>query len=89
MIGQRWNVIEAQPRDRRGRVRLAQRQGEMVQAIRRLTRQHGYPPTIRELMADMEIQSSNGVKTQLRLLRRKGWVDWQDGKARTLRIMGE
>ena len=84
-----WNAIATQPRDQQGRVRPAPRQGEIIKAIRRLTLQHGYPPTIRELMDDLAILSPNGVKQHLRLLRRKGWVDWQDGKARTLRIMGE
>jgi repressor LexA len=85
----RWNSIEAQPRDRHGRVPLAPRQRDVVAAIRRLAKEHGYPPTIRELGDDLGITTPNGVKQHLRLLARKGWVTWEEGKARTLRLVGE
>lgn len=84
-----WNAIEAQPRDRNGRVKPAPRQRELIHAIRRLTRQRGYPPTIRELEQTMGYSTPNAVAQQLRLLRRKGWVAWDHGKARTLRVVGE
>jgi repressor LexA len=84
-----WNQIENQPRDRRGRVALTPRQRQVVSAIRRLTRDRGYPPTIRELAEDLAIAGPNGVKQHLRFMARKGWVTWNEGKARTLRLVGE
>lgn len=85
----RWNTIEAQPRDACGRVKPAPRQHALLRAIDRLTRKHGYPPTVRELEAAMGYSTTNAVAQQLALLRRKGWVTWQPGRARTLRVVGE
>lgn len=85
----RWNVIEAQPKDKRGRVALAPRQRDVLHAIKRLTKQLGYPPTIRELVDDLGLASTNAVKIHLDPMRRKGWVTWVDGKFRTLRVVGE
>lgn len=84
-----WNLIERQPRDCNGRVPLAPRQRDVAAAIRRLTAQHGYPPTIRELVDDLGLGGPNAVKQHLRLMARKGWVTWNEGKARTLRVVGE
>jgi len=44
-----------------------------------------YPPTRREIQLALGIRNPNGVMSQLVSLRRKGWIDWQDGAARTLR----
>lgn len=48
------------------------RQLEVLASIRRLTSSLGYPPTIRELAADLGIRSSNGVSDHLKALERKG-----------------
>jgi repressor LexA len=82
-----WNLIENQPRDRRGRVALTPRQRQVVSAIRRLTSDRGYPPTIRELACEIAIAGPNGVKQHLRLMARKGWIIWEPGKSRTLRVV--
>jgi SOS-response transcriptional repressor LexA len=42
----------------------------------------GYSPSIRELEQRVELASSVTVKAYLDVLRRKGYVDWEDGKAR-------
>lgn len=42
------------------------------------------PPTIRELMERFDIHSPNGVVCHLWALRHKGYITWQDGKARTI-----
>ena len=84
-----WNMIENRPRDRRGRVALTPRQRRVASAIRRLTRDRGYPPTIREVAVEVAIAGPNGVKQHLRLMARKGWITWDQGKARTLRLVGE
>jgi repressor LexA len=44
-----------------------------------------YPPTRREIQVALGIRNPNGVMSQLVSLRRKGWITWQDGAARTLR----
>lgn len=47
----------------------------------------GYPPTVRELADVMDVNVSDVFQKLLRL-RRDGIVDWEDGKCRTLRIVG-
>lgn len=83
-----WNLIEAQPRDAHGRVRPTPRQRQIVQTIVMLTRHAGYPPTIREVVDVHGFATPNAVMGHLRSLRRKGWVIWEPGKARTLRVTG-
>lgn len=85
----KWNSIEAQHRDERGRVALTARQQAVVETIRTLTLERDYPPSIRELMEQLGMQSPNGVKAHLRLIRRKGWITWDEHKARTLRVVGK
>lgn len=48
---------------------------------------HGFSPTVREIGSHYGF-TTNGVKTHLNALRRKGWVTWQDGCSRTLRVIG-
>lgn len=64
---------------------VTKRQAAVVRTIVALTRQRGYPPTIREIADKMHISSPNGVACHLRALRRKGYVEWVEGKTRTLR----
>lgn len=81
--------VEDQPRDAHGRVAPAPRQRELLDAIGRLTNEQGYPPTIRELVDAMGYSTPNAVAQHLRLLHRKGWVIWEPGKSRTLRVVNE
>ena len=46
-----------------------------------------YPPSIRQMMKAMNLRSPAPVQSRLERLREKGYVDWIDGKARTLRIV--
>lgn len=81
--------VEDQPRDAYGRVAPAPRQRDLLRAIGRLTNEQGYPPTIRELVDAMGYSTPNAVAQHLRLLHRKGWVIWEPGKSRTLRVVNE
>lgn len=48
---------------------------------------HGFSPTVREIGSHYGF-TTNGVKTHLNALRRKGYVTWVDGCSRTLRVIG-
>jgi SOS-response transcriptional repressor LexA len=78
--------IEKMPKGADGRVAPTPRQREILDAGIRLAAA-GYPPTLRELAQAVGIRSLNGLRVQLDALRRKGWVDWREGCARTLRFM--
>ncbi len=55
----------------------------LVEYIR--TTQHA--PSIRQMMKAMKLRSPAPVQSRLERLRAKGYIDWTDGKARTIRIL--
>lgn len=64
---------------------LTERQEAILDFIRRSIRERGYPPTLREIGAQMNIRSTNGVSDHLRALERKGYLRREDMKSRALR----
>jgi len=49
------------------------------------TTQHA--PSIRQMMRAMNLRSPAPIQSRLERRRNKGYIDWTDGKARTLRIL--
>ncbi len=64
---------------------LTERQQAILDFIRKAIRDSGYPPTLREIGAQMNIRSTNGVSDHLRALERKGYLRREDMKSRALR----
>lgn len=64
---------------------LTTRQRTVLDVIRAWIRDHGYPPTIRELGRALRIKSLRGVTTHLDAIARKGFLTRGSG-ARTLRL---
>lgn len=48
----------------------------------------GYSPTIREIASHYGWKTPNAVACHLKPLRKKGYITWQDGCSRTLRVIG-
>jgi len=48
-----------------------------------------YPPSIRQMMKAMKLKSPAPIQSRLKNLRAKGYIDWAEGKARTIRILPE
>ena len=46
-----------------------------------------HAPSIRQMMQAMKLRSPAPVQSRLDHLRRKGYIDWQDGQARTLQVL--
>lgn len=63
------------------------REGELFRFLCEFTQQNGYAPSIREMSAALGLQSVQAVHRYLDRLRKRGLVDWEPGKARTLRIL--
>lgn len=59
----------------------------VLAAIAQYSRENGYPPSVRELVALVGASSTSVIDHHLRRLRRAGRVTWTRGKARTLRIV--
>ncbi len=49
------------------------------------TTQHA--PSIRQMMKAMNLRSPAPIQSRLERLRSKGYIDWSEGKARTIRIL--
>ncbi|NEO33869.1 MAG: repressor LexA [Symploca sp. SIO3C6] len=47
-----------------------------------------HAPSIRQMMRAMNLRSPAPVQSRLEHLRAKGYIDWTEGKARTIRILG-
>lgn len=47
-----------------------------------------HAPSIRQMMRAMNLRSPAPVQSRLEHLRSKGYIDWTEGKARTIRILG-
>lgn len=65
---------------------LTDRQREILAWLARYIADHGYSPTVREGQMAFAFDSPNGFVCHLTALAKKGWVQWNKRKARTLRI---
>lgn len=60
---------------------------ELIGSIRTLSRNLGYPPSIRELADDLGVKSSETVHGALVRLRAQGLVTWRPNTPRTLKLV--
>lgn len=65
---------------------LSQRQRDVLQGIRAIFQETGYPPTVRELGERIGLRSSCTVQRHLETLQRKGYITRNPTKARTIEI---
>lgn len=61
-------------------------QEELYNWIVGFLRDHGHAPSIRQMMEAMGLRSPAPVQSRLQHLRKKGWILWQQGQARTLQL---
>lgn len=64
---------------------LTKRQQTVLEAIRNWIREHGYPPTIRELGKLLSIKSLRGVTTHLDAIAKKGFLK-REPRARSISL---
>ncbi len=50
-------------------------------------RENQHSPSIRQMMRAMGLRSPAPIQSRLEHLRNKGYIDWTEGKARTIRIL--
>lgn len=65
---------------------ITERQDEVLQFLIEAVRERGYPPSIREIAAHFNIQSTQGVQRHLDALEKKGYIK-RDSKARAIQIV--
>jgi repressor LexA len=66
---------------------LTERQQEVLHFIRRRVAEKGYPPSIREIGLEFSIKSTNGVRTILQALERKGEIRRSPMLSRGIELM--
>lgn len=66
---------------------ITNRQRAALQAIIKLTEAQGYPPTVREIMTEIDLSSSSTAKGLLDRLEAKGYILRQGHTPRALKVL--
>jgi len=67
--------------------RLTEAQRELYEWLAEYIRMHQHSPSIRQMMQAMSLKSPAPIQSRLEHLRVKGYIEWNEGKARTIRIL--
>ena len=68
---------------------LTQAQEELYRWIKDYMKDFQHSPSIRQMMQAMGLKSPAPIQSRLKHLQEKGYISWQEGKARTLQIVDE
>ncbi|MDF5714371.1 MAG: transcriptional repressor LexA [Rhizonema sp. NSF051] len=66
---------------------LTEAQRELYEWLAEYIRLHQHSPSIRQMMLAMNLKSPAPIQSRLEHLRTKGYIEWNEGKARTIRIL--
>jgi len=65
---------------------LPDKQAELLETVKAFISGNGYAPTYKELAVIQGVRI-NTIFSSLKALKKKGYVDWIEGKSRTLRVI--
>jgi len=68
---------------------LTEAQNELYGWIKEYMKKFQHSPSIRQMMQAMGLKSPAPIQSRLKHLQEKGYISWQEGKARTLQIVDE
>ena len=68
---------------------LTDAQNELYESIRNYVKDSQHSPSIRQMMNAMGLKSPAPIQSRLKHLQEKGFISWQEGKARTLQLVEE
>jgi repressor LexA len=68
---------------------LTQAQKELYDWLVDYIRLEQHAPSIRQMMRAMNLKSPAPIQSRLERLRSKGYIDWTEGKARTMKIINK
>ena len=68
--------------------KLTDRQNSIFEFIKLTIEERGYPPTFRDIAAEFNIKSTNGVRVQLDALEKKGYIKRSSKLSRGIEIVG-
>ena len=66
---------------------LTDAQNELYSWIKNYMKDFQHSPSIRQMMQAMGLKSPAPIQSRLKHLQDKGYISWQEGKARTMRIV--
>lgn len=69
-------------------VKLEPKEQRILDYIRETIRTRGYPPSIRDICTALDIKSTSTVHTCLDRLEKKGCIQRENGKSRSMRVEG-
>jgi len=64
-------------------------QNELLEWIKDYIKTFYHSPSIRQMMNGMGLKSPAPIQSRLKHLQEKGYISWQEGKARTLQLIDE
>ena len=68
---------------------LSEAQNELYEWIKDYMKDFKHSPSIRQMMEAMGLKSPAPIQSRLKHLQEKGYISWQEGKARTLQLVDE
>ena len=68
---------------------LTDAQNELYDWIKDYMKNFKHSPSIRQMMQAMGLKSPAPIQSRLKHLQEKGYISWQEGKARTMQIVDE
>ena len=68
---------------------LTEAQDQLYEWIKQYMKDYQHSPSIRQMMQAMGLKSPAPIQSRLKHLQEKGYIAWQEGKARTLQIVDE
>ena len=68
---------------------LTDAQFELYEWIRNYVKDFQHSPSIRQMMNAMGLKSPAPIQSRLKHLQEKGFISWQEGKARTLKLANQ
>ena len=68
---------------------LTEAQHQLYEWIKSYMKNFHHSPSIRQMMEAMHLKSPAPIQSRLKHLQEKGFISWQEGKARTLQIIDE
>ncbi|MDC3160552.1 transcriptional repressor LexA [Prochlorococcus sp. AH-716-G04] len=68
---------------------LTSAQNELLEWIKNYITEFQHSPSIRQMMEAMSLKSPAPIQSRLKHLQMKGLISWQEGKARTLKLVDD
>ena len=68
---------------------LTDAQNELFEWIKNYMKDFQHSPSIRQMMEGMGLKSPAPIQSRLKHLQEKGYISWQEGRARTLQLVND